>query len=264
MLGRLETMKRSDLDPWRVILHHLFFMHSRDIPHILDRAGLAVDWELTEKEAYSEKARLAAYRPRINTAYEALTDENKLRAAYIIVSTFKDIGIEDLNRDLGQIGWKVESGRLIPSTAEVSELFFPTGSQHDAYVEIRRIVQNAQNSISVVDPYVNGTIFSLLTNVKDSVSAIRILTHKFPPDFTLEGIRFKSQYPKMSVDVRSTREFHDRFLVIDYQDCWHIGCSIKDAGVRAFMISKLEDQRNRESLLQQIDDSWANAAPVAI
>ena len=68
-------MQREALDPWRVILHHLFEVDSREIPRILDRAGLAVDWKLNEREDYSAKTRLAAYRPRIVTAYEALNDE---------------------------------------------------------------------------------------------------------------------------------------------------------------------------------------------
>ncbi len=239
-------------------------MHSRDIPHILDRAGLAVDWTLTEREAYSENTRLAAYRPRINTAYEALTDANKLPAAYVVVDTFKDIGIDALDRDLRQIGWKIESGRLGPEAADVSELFFPTGSQHDAYVEIRKILQKVQSSITVIDPYVDGTIFTLLGNVSSSVSAIRILTHKVPSDFNLEARKFKGQYMKASLEVRSTREFHDRFVVLDDRDCWHIGSSIKDAGVRAFMISQLADQKNRDSLVQQLSESWRNASPIAI
>jgi len=255
---------REDLDPWRVILHHLFFLHSRDIPHILDRAGLAVDWTLTDKENYSEKTRLAAYRPRINVAYEALTDENKLRAAYLVVDTFKDIGINDLDRDLRQIGWKVESGRLVPASTEVSELFFPTSSQHDAYVEIRHIVQQAQSNISVIDPYVDGTIFTLLAILGASVSAIHISTPKHPDDFTLEARRFHSQYQKATVEIRTTKEFHDRFLVIDDKLCWHIGCSIKDAGVKVFMISQVDDQRNRDALVRQLDESWQNATPVTI
>ena len=48
-------MAREDLDPWRVILHHLFFFHSRDIPHMVDRTGLAVDWALTDKEGIPRK-----------------------------------------------------------------------------------------------------------------------------------------------------------------------------------------------------------------
>jgi hypothetical protein len=221
---------REDLDPWRVILHHLFFFHSRDIPHMVDRTGLAVDWALTDKEAYSDNTRLAAYRPRINAAYEALTPENKLRAAYVLVSTFEDIGIEELDEDLRQIGWKVESGRLIPENAEVSELFFPTGSQHAAYVEIRRILQQARRSIDVIDPWADGTIFTLLANVAGASAKVRILTSKLPTDFQLEARKFLAQYPQLLLEVRLTKEF----------------------------------QRNRDALVQQLQGSWRNASPVTL
>jgi hypothetical protein len=90
------------------------------------------------------------------------------------------------------------------------------------------------------------------------------LTHKHPADFNLEAHKFKSQYPKAVVEARTTKEFHDRFLVIDGKLCWHIGCSIKDAGVRAFMISQVEDQRNRDALVRQLEESWQTAAPVPI
>ena len=119
-------MGREDLDPWRIVLHHLFGTDSRAIPKVLDRAGLAVDWSLSEKEDYSAKTRLAAYRPRIVAAYEALTDDSKLRVAYIVVEALSGSAAEGLARDLQNIGWKIESGRLMPSSAAVSELFFPT------------------------------------------------------------------------------------------------------------------------------------------
>lgn len=113
-------MEREDLDPWRVLLHHLFGIDSREIPRILDRAGLAVDWNLSEKEDYSTKTRLAAYRPRIVAAYEALSQDNKLRVAYIVAEALIRAAAEDLDRDLRHIGWKIESGRLMPSSADVS------------------------------------------------------------------------------------------------------------------------------------------------
>ena len=139
----------------------------------MDRAGLAVDWSLSEKEDSSPKTRLAAYRPRIVAAYEALTDDSKLRVAYIVVEALSGSAAEGLARDLQKIGWKIESGRLMPSSAAVSELFFPTGSQHDAYVEIRRIVRQAHRSIMVVDPYVDGTIFMLLGSEAMSATSVR-------------------------------------------------------------------------------------------
>lgn len=255
-------MGREDLDPWRVVLHHLFGIDSREIPRILDRAGLAVDWKLSEKEDYSTKTRLAAYRPRIVAAYEALTNDNKLRVAYIVVEAILASAADDLDRDLRHIGWKIESGRLMPSSAEVSELFFPTGSQHDAYVEIRRIVQQAQKSIAIVDPYVDGTIFALLSSEGISAPSVRILTHKHPSDFAFETRKFQAQYPNSEIETRTTKEFHDRFVVVDGSLCWHIGCSIKDAGVKAFMISQVEDGRNRDALLLQFEESWRIARPI--
>lgn len=40
--------------------------------------------------------------------------------------------------------------------------------------------------------------------------------------------KFKVQYPKLS--VKATTDFHDRFLIIDKTEVYHIGASIKDAG----------------------------------
>jgi len=212
----LQIMGRQDLDPWRIVLHHLFGTDSREIPKVLDRAGLAVDWSLSEKEDYSAKTRLAAYRPRIVAAYEALTDDSKLRVAYIVVEALSGSAAEGLARDLQNIGWKIESGRLMPSSAAVSELFFPTGSQHDAYVEIRRIFRQAHKSIMVVDPYVDGTIFTLLGSEAMSATSLRILTRRYPGDFALETSKFKAQYPK--VTEHKTRESRWPFPRMAVQD----------------------------------------------
>jgi hypothetical protein len=56
-----------------------------------------------------------------------------------------------------------------------TQVFLPAGSAHDAYVEIRRIVQSATSEILIVDSYVDGTIWTLLTNVPSSAK-IRIMT----------------------------------------------------------------------------------------
>jgi ribosomal silencing factor RsfS len=63
----------------------------------------------------------------------------------------------------------------------------------------------------------------------------------------------------VAIEVRQARDFHDRFVVIDGQSCVHIGAFIKDAGKTAFMISRLEDQQNRDSLVASIEASWNGA-----
>lgn len=88
---------------------------------------------------------------------------------------------------------------------------------------------------------------------------MKLLTANYPPDFIHEIQTFISQYTDYSVELRKTNEFHDRFLVIDEAKCWHIGASIKDAGNKAFMISLIEDDGNRDALIKQIEKSWYNS-----
>ena len=49
---------------------------------------------------------------------------------------------------------------------------------------------------------------------------------------------FNAQYPKLS--LKFTTDFHDRFLIIDKTEVYHIGASIKDAGKKSFGITKIE------------------------
>ncbi len=52
--------------------------------------------------------------------------------------------------------------------------------------------------------------------------------------------KFNAQYPKLS--VKTTKDFHDRFLILDKIEVYHIGASIKDTGKKSFGITKIEDK----------------------
>lgn len=151
---------------------------------------------------------------------------------------------------------------MTPDSTEVKELFFPKQSQHDAYTEIRAILQSSAKSITVVDPYIDQSVLKLLASALQPGMTVRILTAKLPADFPNEMKAWRTQYKDATLEVHTTKEFHDRFIVLDSSTCWHIGCSIKDAGSKAFMLSKIEDDGNRMSLLKQIDDSWNTGRPM--
>lgn len=92
---------------------------------------------------------------------------------------------------------------------------------------------------------------------------VEFLGAKFPADFTLEAAKFRQQHPGLRIETRRSRDFHDRFIIIDETACWHVGCSIKDACNRAFMLSAVEDARNAEALLVTLRGAWANSTPLA-
>lgn len=257
-----ESASGRDLDPWPVTIGCLFELDSYKIPGIIDKSGMTVDWALTEREDHSHKYRKAAYRPRIDRAYNALSKDDRLRVAFIVSEELvqRDLG-EKLNTDLGRIGWGIADGNLTPANETVRELFFSQGSQHDAYVRIREILHRVKRSLRVIDPYLDGTIFTILGDVHGPLK-VDLLTGKPPSDFAHEAAKFQQQHHSVQVDIRCSRDFHDRFFIIDEKECWHIGCSIKDAGNKAFMMSLIEDSKNSDALLDALTNTWANAIPL--
>ena len=109
--------------------------------------------------------RIAAYRPRIDAAFDELNEEASLRASFIVTEELVKRGhSEQLDGALRAIGWRLDEGRLLPNSTEVKELFFPKQSQHDAYFEIRAVLQASSKSITVVDPYVDQSVLKLLAS----------------------------------------------------------------------------------------------------
>lgn len=258
-------MNSSTLQPWPVIRGVLLEqLSSYEVPKVIDRAGLSVDWTLSEKQNYSDKMRINAYRPRIDSAYAELTEEDGIRVAYVLADELATRGLgEKLDAALRAIGWRIDNGKLAPDAEPVRELFFPKQSQHDAYVEIRCILQTATKLITIIDPYIDQTILTLLASSLQPEMTIRLLTSKVPIDFSLEANAWREQHSGVTLDVRKTREFHDRFIVLDDIACWHVGASIKDAGSKAFMLSNIEDEENRSALLFHLQASWKAATQVS-
>ena len=252
--------KVSELDPWRVICSELFNFSGFEIPEIIDKTGLVVDWALTDKQDYSHNTRKNAYRPRINKAYESLNKENRLRVAHITASELANRGKADvLTSNLEKIGWSLREGQLVPATADVSELFFPVGTQHDAYSEIKRLLQKATKSLSIIDPYVDSSLFKVLGTISTGSIEIKLLTYSMPSDFSHEAQIFLAQHTNIELQVKKSKEFHDRFVILDDNECWHVGASIKDAGIRAFMLNQVLDEENRNALISQLRNTWSAA-----
>jgi hypothetical protein len=263
--GTSGGLTKHDLHPWPVVFGFLSGLSSDVLVKVISRVGLQVAWRLTDKENYSHTTRVRAYLPRIQAAYEALPGDKQLVVAALVAAELakeypKRTG--ELSSQFSRIGWRLEGDRLMPAEPDVRELFFPKGTQHDAYVEIRYLLQMAKESIILIDPWVDSSLFSLLASVAGRDLEVHILTSRVPADFNLEAKKFIAQHARFRMEVRLTAEFHDRFVLIDNNVCYHIGASVKDAGSKAFMMSRIEDARNREVLLAQHRQSWDAAKVV--
>ena len=120
-------------------------------------------------------------------------------------------------------------------------------------------MQKAKTGITIIDPYLDNIILELIGTIEAASLQVKILSHKLPSDFSNEVQRFRSQHSKTVLEVRKTKEFHDRFIIVDETECYHIGASTRNAGNKAFMISVIEDPENVQALNTQFYNSWKNA-----
>jgi hypothetical protein len=142
------------------------------------------------------------------------------------------------------------------------QVFLPAGSSHDAYIEIRKIMQQITAEVLIVDSYVDETLWALLTNIP-STAKIRILTMRTKGDFALEGGKFAKQYGQ-TIEVRTSTTFHDRFIFVDSESCWHLGASIKDAGAKAFVLSQFANSKIAAFIKQEAEATWNVSTPLAV
>lgn len=114
---------------------------------------------------------------------------------------------------------------------------FYDGQVFDAYQFVADLVRKADQSIILLDNYVDDTVLTLLSKRKEGVDCL-ILTKDISKQLQLDLNKHKAQYPPIAVKVLD--KAHDRFLILDKQEIYHIGASLKDLGKRWFAFSKLD------------------------
>jgi len=111
------------------------------------------------------------------------------------------------------------------------------GQLFDAYVFVADLIKRAKKSILLLDNYVDESVLTLLSKRGEEVSAT-IYTKSIPKPLQLDLKNHNSQYPE--IKIVEFKAAHDRFLILDEKNCYHIGASLKDLGKKWFAFSKME------------------------
>ena len=115
---------------------------------------------------------------------------------------------------------------------------FYNGQIFDAYKFATDLIKSAKHSLVLIDNYVDETTLLMLSKRVSGVSAT-IYTSKISRQLQLDMERHNAQYPP--VQVHTYKDSHDRFLLIDDKDVYHIGASLKDLGKKMFAFSKMNE-----------------------
>ena len=128
----------------------------------------------------------------------------------------------------------------------IKQKIFFDGQIYDAYSIIIDIIKKANNKILIIDNYIDDSILKMLTKKKKNVEVV-ILTSNKSNIQNIDIQKFNKEYPILK--IAKTNKFHDRFIVIDNKEMYHLGASIKDAGKKCFGINKIDDKEIIEKIV---------------
>ena len=128
----------------------------------------------------------------------------------------------------------------------VNEIYF-AGQIYDAYSKIKDIINKAKKELIIVDAYADKSVLDM---VKDSKAFTYLLVK---PNGLLNSNdieAYNKQYSNLKVVY--TKDYHDRYFIIDRKIVYHCGASINHAGSKTFSINILEDKIVKSSLIKEI------------
>ena len=149
----------------------------------------------------------------------------------------------NLENDMQVIKSKIKNTEF-----EIKQGIFYNGQIYDAYAFINDLLKSAKSEITLIDNYIDDTIFTLCSKYPNI--RFTIYTQSISKQLKLDFQKYEKQYK--NIELKTTKEFHDRFLIIDKEDIYHLGASIKDLGNKVFAFSKLNIDINSFELLKRL------------
>ena len=137
----------------------------------------------------------------------------------------------------------------IAANTEVKQNIFFNGQIYDAFSFIVGLIRKAKKKIILIDNYVDVNTLNILCKKSQGVDVVIVTAGKGSLS-TKDITKFNAQYPKLL--LKTATDFHDRFLILDKTEVYHIGASIKDAGKKSFGITKIEDKDLIISLVNKV------------
>jgi len=160
---------------------------------------------------------------------------NKILKEYLLKGHIFSHRLERLESDMHEVKHKLgEIDLQIKTSLPKKEGIYFDGETFDAYVFATDIIRKANDSIILVDNYIDESVLLMLSKRQKRVKAT-VYTSALTKEAKLDLKKYSSQYP--DIEIKQFTKSHDRFLIIDRKTIYHIGASLKDLGKKWFAFS---------------------------
>ena len=206
------------------------------IPVVAKFATTASDGKTYQMEYYNLDMVLSVgYRVKSSRGVEFRRWANKVLKEYLLKGYSVHQRLNRLEQRMFHAEEKIDF--FVRTSLPPVEGIFYEGQIFEAYKFATDLIRSARTSILLIDNYVDESVLLMLSKRNEGVRA-GIYTQRISGQFRLDLERHNSQYPPVEVHVY--KKSHDRFLIIDGTEVYHIGASLKDLGRKMFAFSKLD------------------------
>ena len=159
------------------------------------------------------------------------------------VSLENDVNI--LKSQINKINSKIKENSL-----EFNQNIFFDGQIYDAYSFVNDLLKLAKSEIILIDNYIDDTVFTLFSKYPNI--NFTIYTSTISKQLKLDFEKYSKQYKNIS--LKTFKSSHDRFLIIDKKEIYHLGASLKDLGKKWFAFSKMSlNSLNLDDILHKLE-----------
>ena len=159
---------------------------------------------------------------------------NKVLKEYLLKGYSINRRLSELEKTVALHSEKIDF--FVRTSLPPVEGIFYDGQIFDAYKFATDLIKSAKTSLVLIDNYVDESVLLMLSKRNPGVSAT-VYTQRITPQLQLDLDKHNDQYPP--INMRTYRNGHDRFLIIDDREVYHIGASLKDLGKKIFAFSRL-------------------------
>ncbi len=202
-------------------------------------ATTATDGKIYQVEHYNLDMIISiGYRVKSNRGVQFRIWANQILKDYLLKGYSLNNRMNRLEDHVENLARKVDEIDLqISTNLPPKQGVFFDGQVFDAYAFVNRIIKRASSSIILIDNYIDDSVLTMLSKTQPTVK-IQIYTKSINKKLQLDVQKFKQQYPNFQIKL--LKFSHDRFLIIDRKELYHIGASLKDLGKKWFAFSKMD------------------------
>ncbi|MHC4198157.1 MAG: hypothetical protein ACYSRP_09680 [Planctomycetota bacterium] len=203
----MTSTNPTALDPWGPISGILFGLGNSDaIQRIVESAGLAPNWALTQRERYSHSTRIRAFKDRVEEAYFRLPKDKKDTFMLNVARLLGQYNQERLNELLQNIGWIMIKDRLVHmDVLNPSDLANLPKASHD---DLTKAADRLPSDIS-------GAITSACAAVE---SVCNEIYEKYPDLGEADRVTFQAKVNAALKAVGALEHLRDELLLLGWEE----------------------------------------------